>query len=114
MEEEVKIVNLLSIVVIFLSAPTLALGQTKSQENVIENIAALWVAEKHCGVKINQNMLAIAINSVGLSPEQIAPSGRYGNITDNRVNRALVLVQKPSGKASFCKNIRSDLSAMID
>lgn len=98
-----------------LTAPaSLALAQTSQQANTIENTVALQVAQSQCGYKINYDMLGITLSAVNLRTADLAPGGRYWASVERNQARVTRLIATETGKASFCRNIRRDLSAMFD
>ena len=89
-------------------------AQTTYQANVIENIVAIQMAQTQCGYKVNYGLLAITMNAVNLRTEDLLPGGKYSRGVERNQARVLQLVATDSGKTSFCRNVRRDLSAMFD
>lgn len=91
-----------------------AQAQTAQQATSIENVVALQVAQSACGYKINFDMLGLVLRAVNLRTEDLAPGTKYWGSVERNQARVHQLIATDSGKASFCRNVRRDLSAMID
>lgn len=93
---------------------SMASAQSAQQSTVIENVVALQVAQSHCGYKINYEMLGIVLSASDLRTTDPVPGGRYAQSVERNQARVMRLISSESGKASFCRNVRRDLSAMFD
>lgn len=104
----------LAIGMALMTSPAMVHPQTAKQSNVIENTVALQVAQSECGYKVNTEMLQVVMNSVNLRPSDLSPGGKYWGHVERNQARVRRLTATSAGKASFCRNIRHELSAMFD
>lgn len=89
-------------------------AQTIQQTNVIENTVALQFAQSECGYNVNYDMLGLALSAANLRTSDLSPGGRYWASVEQNQSRVRRLIATSSGKSSFCRNVRRDLSAMLD
>lgn len=89
-------------------------AQSAQQTNTIENVVALQMATNSCGYKVNHSMLAIALSAVNIRPTELTPGGKHWPSVQSHQARVRKLIATESGKASFCRTVRNELSAMID
>lgn len=85
-----------------------------AQDRIIENTAAAMAAQPLCGLRLNMDMLQAVFNSAGLSAEQFAPGGVHYREMENHKQRILNITDTEDGLNSFCRRVRTDLSAMFD
>lgn len=89
-------------------------AQNSQQVNVIENVVALQVAQGQCGTKINYGMLATVMNAVNIRPDDLVRGGKYYPSVERNQTRVRGLIATEAGKTSFCRTVRTELSAMLD
>ena len=89
-------------------------AQTSQQANVIENIVALQVAQAECGAKVNYEMLATVMAATNIRSDDLLRGGKYFSRVERDQRRVRRLIATEAGKASFCRSVRTDLSAMLD
>jgi hypothetical protein len=104
--------NILSAAAFFMASTSVA--QTAPQANVIENVVAVMAAQSYCGQTVNQQMLEVVLASSGLRPEDLSSGGKYYSEVVRHRSRVRALVSTEEGKASFCRRVGNDLSAMFD
>ena len=89
-------------------------AQNSQQSTVIENTAALQVSQVQCGYKINYEMLGLALSAANLRTGDLLRGGKYWENVELNQGRVRRLIATETGRASFCRNVRRDLSAMFD
>lgn len=88
-------------------------AQTATQATVIENTVALQAAESQCGYQVDYDMLSVVFSSANLHTSDLSPGGKYWANVQQHQSRLKRLLSTSKGKASFCRNVRNDLSAMF-
>ena len=89
-------------------------AQTAQQANVIENTVALQVARDACGYKVNNTMLALVLDQANIRTTDLTSGGKFSSTVQRNQARVRKLIASESGKASFCRTVRNELSAMLD
>lgn len=109
-----RLVRSLAIGLITLPFATATQAETLQEANFLENIVALQVAQDVCGYTINHDMLGIVMTELDIQAEDLGPGGRHWASVQQNQSRVRQLISSNSGKSSFCRNVKNDLSAMFD
>jgi uncharacterized protein (DUF342 family) len=85
-----------------------------AKENIVENATAAAAAEKICGFKVNQEVLIVIMQAVGVSPTDLRAGGMYADEVAQHRERISRLTATEPQRRSFCNTIKSELSAVFD
>lgn len=107
-----KVMRLLLSLILIAGFSSFTFASTR--DRIIENTAAAMAAPSLCGLKLNMGMVQIVFDSAGLSAEQFAPGGVHYHQMEVHKQRILNLTDTEDGLNSFCRRVRTDLSAMFD
>jgi uncharacterized protein (DUF342 family) len=92
--------------------PSAAIAGAK--ENIVENATAAAASEKICGFKVNQDVLLITMQAVGVSPKDLRADGMYADEVSQHRERISRLTATEPQRRSFCSTIKAELSAIFD
>jgi hypothetical protein len=88
--------------------------QAAARGGIIENVTAVIASQSICGFAVNQNLLLLTMEAGNVSPADLQTGGKYEKEVAANKSRILALTSTPEKKKSFCRTVKSELSAMFD